>query len=257
MGARQQRLAQQHLLRNGGSRMTSPSHHNSLAMYHLHLHRHPAHPSVCTVSLPLLCQPLLPSQQDLEEVLWWLSEQPSTYWLAPRPKAKLSNLAAGAITQGSPTLGKFFDAMDADKHPLWQKGLDGRGQVVGVGDSGIDMDSCYFTDPLVPFDNSARRFTSSTHRKVVSYYGLGDPSMKDLAGHGTHVSGSIAGERPGNRYDPATGAAPGAKLAFIDLSADAMGADVSLPDDLAQDYFMVNYQAGARIHSGEAGSDAG
>jgi hypothetical protein len=64
------------------------------------------------------------------------------------------------------------------------------------------------------------------------------------------VSGSIAGERPGNRYDPATGAAPAAKLAFIDLSADAMGADVSLPDDLMADYFMVNYAAGARIHSG-------
>ena len=36
-------------------------------------------------------------------------------------------------------------------HPLWAAGLDGTGQVIGSGDSGIDVDSCYFNDPAVSF----------------------------------------------------------------------------------------------------------
>jgi hypothetical protein len=62
------------------------------------------------------------------------------------------NLAASAVAQGSPAaarLQRFQEAVDPGMHPLWAAGLKGQGQVVGVGDSGVDMDSCFFFDPKV------------------------------------------------------------------------------------------------------------
>ena len=32
-----------------------------------------------------------------------------------------------------------------------QAGIDGSGQVLGCGDSGVDVDNCYFYDESVPF----------------------------------------------------------------------------------------------------------
>ena len=32
-------------------------------------------------------------------------------------------------------------------HPLWSVGLRGEGQLVGVGDSGLDLGSCWLRDP--------------------------------------------------------------------------------------------------------------
>lgn len=56
--------------------------------------------------------------------------------------------------------------------------------MVGIGDSGLDMDSCYFYDPALPDIRPAfvavppeeagrqgvRVFRNATHRKVVQYY---------------------------------------------------------------------------------------
>jgi len=167
---------------------------------------------------------------------------------------RLHNLNAGAITQGSVS-GKTFDASLPETHPLWSKGLDGQGQLVGVGDSGIDMDSCYFFDPEVPFatvgasPTGRRMFSSKSHRKVAAYNPIADPEMLDLVGHGTHVVGSIIGEKIGSRSDAATGVAPGARVAFLDLSKQADGADVNTPDNLMDNYFMLNYNLGVRVHS--------
>lgn len=62
---------------------------------------------------------------------------------------------------------------------------------------------------------------------------------------------------PPRRYDnpkpdAATGMAPGARLAIIDLSSGSQGY-VAAPDDLAQGYFDPTYAAGARVHSGARG----
>jgi len=37
-------------------------------------------------------------------------------------------------------------AAAAGIHPLWALGLRGQGQLVGVGDSGLDLDSCWLRD---------------------------------------------------------------------------------------------------------------
>lgn len=138
---------------------------------------------------------------------------------------------------------------------FWDEGLDGRGQVIGIGDSGIDMHSCFFRDPAVPFtvpSDGTREWRAPEHRKVVYYWGLADPRFQDLVGHGTHTSGSVAGLDPSDPNGRATGAAKSAKLAFADLSATASG-DVNAPQDMERNYFPNIYGAGARVFSGGLG----
>lgn len=74
--------------------------------------------------------------------------------------------------------------------PLWDAGLRGEGQIVGVGDTGVDWKLCYFYDPHEP-DPPFNRI-STTHRKFVTYRRDGADAW-DGEGHGTHVAGSIAG----------------------------------------------------------------
>lgn len=134
---------------------------------------------------------------------------------------------------------------------FWDAGLDGRGQIVGIGDSGIDMKSCFFADPAVPFEapTGSREWANPAHRKVVYYWGMADETFRDLVGHGTHTSGSIAGYNPAAPDSKATGAAKGAKLAFVDLSRTA-GGDVNAPQDLEWNYFPKLFERGACIFSG-------
>ncbi len=70
-------------------------------------------------------------------------------------------------------------------------------------------------------------------------------------GHGTHVAGCAVGSPAGGNASAAAadyrGVAPGAKLAFDDVSAD--GTTLWLPADLNAGLFPHAYAAGARTHS--------
>jgi subtilisin family serine protease len=137
-----------------------------------------------------------------------------------------------------------------DSHLFWQAGLDGKGQIIGIGDSGIDMNSCYFRDPANPFNPSpdSKEWISPNHRKVVYYYGIADTTFRDQVGHGTHTSGSLVGEDPADPTSKATGAAKGAKVAFVDISMQPT--QVNAPQELDTEYFPKMYAQGARIFSG-------
>jgi hypothetical protein len=136
-------------------------------------------------------------------------------------------------------------------HAFWAAGLDGRGQIVGMGDSGVDMRSCFFSDPAVPFavPQGSAEWSAPNHRKVVYYWGLADAGMRDLVGHGTHTAGSVAGFNPRAPDSKATGGAKGARLAIADLSRTA-GGDVNAPQDLEANYFPKLAAAGACVFSG-------
>ena len=69
-------------------------------------------------------------------------------------RTKLHNLITSTIIQGSGPSASAKDAAaagggSAQHFSMWSAGLAGQGQIVGMGDSGVDMDSCYFWDPQV------------------------------------------------------------------------------------------------------------
>jgi hypothetical protein len=133
----------------------------------------------------------------------WLAQQRETSWVEPHEVMRTRNKWAKGIIQSG----------NSSFVPLHDRGLLGSGVVVGIADTGIDHKLCYFHDPerTVPFNR-----VDQSHRKIVSYkyrYGLGNKI--DEEGHGTHTSGSIAGNAlAGGEQGRFDGSAPAAKCAM-------------------------------------------
>lgn len=136
---------------------------------------------------------------------------------------------------------------DNNLTPVTASGLDGTGQIIGSGDSGLSVRSCLFWDPITGFATSSRVFQSTTHRKLVLYNSTyGD--FVDGTAHGTAAIGAAAGEYfvatdTLNNYE---GQAPGAKVAFMDLQAGS-NLTLNIPADLATNYFGPLVAAGAKV----------
>jgi hypothetical protein len=140
----------------------------------------------------------------------------------------------------------------SQSYPYHDAGLDGTGQIIGIGDSGIDELSCFFRND----DNSlvARSSYSSptfdlSKRKVIQYINYAD-STDVVGGHGTHVAGTVAGSWSNLLYG---GHAPGAKIAFFDMGSASSGSGISYPSPAGSYVFPPAYNAGARIHSNSWG----
>ena len=73
----------------------------------------------------------------------WLVQQPAVHWVAPQPKVRAHNFFATSISQCSAAAGISAANLaagptnDGNTHPFWWAGVDGTGQVVGMGDTGI------------------------------------------------------------------------------------------------------------------------
>lgn len=86
---------------------------------------------------------------------------------------------------------------------LWDHGLTGEGEVVGVVDTGLDLSSCFFHDSMHPLDFQLESvpelewpvpvFQSDEHRKIREYFAYADGTEGVDGGHGTHICGSVAG----------------------------------------------------------------
>jgi len=110
-----------------------------------------------------------------------------------------------------------------EKRPFFEVGLDGSGQVVAVSDTGCDQDNCYFADPRF----KANEFVNRNARKIIQYRAFVDDSDSEY-GHGTHVTGTIAGKRIDTK-GMADGVAAGAKIAFADIGKS--NGDLRPPSD--------------------------
>lgn len=144
----------------------------------------------------------------------------------------------------SPQLYNDVAATVLKVNEAWSEGgWTGRGQVVGIADTGLDSgvnDSSMHLD----FQNRIRQI-----------YALGRPGdASDPHGHGTHVAGSVlgsgarsSGQIKGMAYD--------AELVFQSVM-DASGGLGGIPDDLSL-LFAQARDAGAGIHSNSWGADTG
>ncbi|MBE3580926.1 MAG: S8 family serine peptidase [Thermoanaerobacteraceae bacterium] len=118
------------------------------------------------------------------------------------------------------------------------EGLTGRGQIIGLADSGLDAGR---PDDIHPdLQSSPGAFPKVVMLK--SWAGRSVPD--DPTGHGTHLAGLIAGTgaASGGKY---RGIAPEASLYFQAL-LDEEG-KISVPPDL-EDLFRPAYAAGVRVH---------
>lgn len=153
--------------------------------------------------------------------------------------------------------------------PIFDRGLRGEGQVIGIMDSGLDVDDCRFDDPVVglPAVNQADGIeTNAEHRKIlaVDFHWDADwpprPLSWDDNGHGTHVAGSAVGDVLGNQvHDGVDGMAPGAKLviqdggALVDDCADLPG--LGCPVKPLEPVLQQAWAQGARIHTNSWGDE--
>jgi subtilisin family serine protease len=160
----------------------------------------------------------------------WIADFPEVISVERRHQAAFSNLVDAMAIQNS----------RAPSRELWDHGLHGEGQVLGIGDTGVDHDNCFFSDSqrAVPIGR-----IDPSHRKIVAYWPDSDGSDV-LEGHGTHVAGTAVGGTISTDLgmDRLNGVAWAAKLAFTDVDPQ------TIPGALDTYYFERPYSAGARVH---------
>ena len=147
--------------------------------------------------------------------------------------------------------------------------LSGKSHVVGIADTGIDHDHCFFHDEQHP---TPLRTQNDAHRKIVLYKpasfhdspgSIGDVDAKN--GHGTHIAGTIAGSLKDGAVPSSHeelrdyhGFVPEAKLVFIDMTEYGDSSEsVNVPPDIKTNLFQYAHDAGARVHSNSWGSNSG
>jgi hypothetical protein len=127
-----------------------------------------------------------------------IADVPGVVWVDRVAAIRATSAADASIAQsGSPT-----------KSPVWDRGLHGEGQVIGLIDEGpIDLEHCFFSDSPKP--------PGPGHRKVRAHRDLTlpDGSAAPVADHATFVAGIAAGDERGNSgKHPDRGGAWAAKL---------------------------------------------
>jgi hypothetical protein len=171
--------------------------------------------------------------------------------------------------------------------PLFDHGIHGEGQIIAVVDTGLDYNSCYFSEPdgtPPPFNTGSPaaglfwQNVDPSRRKVIAYNFLyscdqypgapgcdtpGAPGSLDNQGHGTHAAASAAGDKGGPiQHDLYDAIAPGAQLVVQDAGflntgdACAQLPGLRCPLSLTR-VFEQAWLQGARIHSNSWGDRQG
>lgn len=207
----------------------------------------------------------------LENVVQHMASQDAVAAIQLRRDVQFFNSRGGWLHQSGET----------EKLPIFEQGLFGCGQTIGVLDSGVDFGHCAFVDPLVPFPpiidcalganceagaaDPSQRVTSIYYKWSGSRNALGDAACNPAtgAGHGTHVAATAVGNTVDNpiRCDAQEwsgepgdfdGAAPGARLV-----AQEMGEDLAYVNTLGGSLshaVEIAYLNGARIHNNSWGA---
>ncbi|MDC8011317.1 S8 family serine peptidase [Tahibacter soli] len=215
--------------------------------------------------------------------------QEGVSWVGHYLQPYNDNAGAVAAMQGNSTAATAGSGTVGSPTPLWDHNIFGSGQVVAISDSGLDNNEAWFTT----LDKGAGPVTAITASQNATPPALGTPSPNNkLYGywvqpgataydnnntcpggsptsfHGTHTSGTIAGDAAGTfgattylastptaaNHDLSDGMAPNAQLLFLDIGNDTSGclSIQDLPGTIKQ-----GYDAGTRIHSASWGAPSG
>ena len=192
--------------------------------------------------------------QDALAVAEALAHEPEVMWVEPHQEFRAFNVDGVQASQSGSAGFPGGRPATVGTTPIWDMGLHGEGEIIGVGDSGLDTGHCFFEQAQggEPTDQTY----GPTHRKVVAYRAYADGGAEGERDHGTHVVGSILGDpsAPGAEGAAERGSAWAAKVSFTDIGpGDAPGLQV--PNDLANNFFNIDYDNGARIHSNSWGAN--
>ena len=145
--------------------------------------------------------------------------------------------------------GSIIESGDLDQHNLWEKGLNGEGILIGVADTGIDLDHACFrenqTEIGIPGDD---------HRKIKlinSSIDSWDSQNNSDYGHGTHIAGSLSCNWTSGELNEGTSLSFNSKL----LVQDIVSEDGWLPPENVEVLFLEAAQNGAVIHSDSWGDN--
>lgn len=203
-----------------------------------------------------------------------LIADPAVQYVAERPRLVTYNDEAVWIGQSYDRDAGPAEAAAADPKPypesaaVWNRGLNGAGQVIAVADTGLEHGTCFFDDPQVELlaQNVAPPgdlVLQPEHRKVLALNAplAGAYATDDPFRHGTHVASSALGDDRTHPvgalsagHDHGDGMAPAAKLVFEDISG-AVQSDcfTSIVVTSLDDLLEQEYRAGARISSNSWG----
>lgn len=217
--------------------------------------------------------------RDMKDFLTYLANSNETKWVETRELGKPRNDNSIWVVQSGDSAGKTT--------PIFAKGIMGDGQVIGVMDSGCDRDMCFYLNaqgsPILAsqkIDPPGALAVDATQRKIIAYNVLqswlyptiphahdGDESIYTY--HGTHTTGSAAGDNflnladpganpPNAGHNPGDGMAPRSKVVFIDgghNSFQAYQRGIALLFGLFElsDLLQQEYDAGVNISSNSWG----
>lgn len=220
---------------------------------------------------------IITDEYNFRDIAIDIANMPEVFWVERDYPAVLHNTWSRWINDTymtdnmQATIGRWYAQMslasaeDSLRLALYAHGLYGEGQIVGVDDTGLDWDNEYFRDPSqsIYYDKDKDLVCESpnyNHRKVVAYNAYIDTFDNNISGHGTHTSGSVAGDSLNSNIPSATslargmGMAPLAQLAFFDLENSS--GNFLTPVNLELIYLWA-YDAGARITSSSWGTGPG
>ena len=229
---------------------------------------------------------------DMATLIRYATAEDGVAWVAPHYQEYVNNAGGISAIQGNTfTTGTAGSgAVESGYQPMWDHNILGSGQIISISDSGLDANEAWFTtlnkgagdvtavtfaDAVPPVPPAVG--VASGDNKVYGYWvqpgataydnNATCPGGSSTSFHGTHTSGTIAGDAGGtvgattytastptsSGHELADGMAPNAQLLFQDIGNDTTGC-LSITD--LGGTIRQAHAAGAGIHSASWGSSS-